>query len=394
MQFRNNTTSRTNGFIAGLFFVALIAVTISVVETAAVPTAVSAQGSCGKDVCQNESGSFTINTIDNSQVTLNFSAVDNEVFEDEQIELEWDSENADDLQSSGDWPNQPRAFSGSASLSRVASNSDYEFLLTASNSSGSNVTKTEMVTVNPRPTILKSFMYENIDGREDIHAGTPGDVDLYLSWNASNQAGRGYLKADGDTASGQWQGDYSLYENNYGLKLSPGDYKFCLYPYDSLDQQNQSISEDEACLGPDNTITVLPPPPRYDLAFQPDSNIEIDGEPDSTASVDIALTSENDFDGPVRLEINESSLPQELIDSEGQSKIEFTFGDNTLSGPSQTTALDLRVVTEPIYSNLENVPITVDVIRTSSVNPRAQGPEDITFYLNADGYNAREIEEI
>lgn len=111
---------------------------------------------------------------------------------------------------------------------------------------------------------------------------------------------------------------------------------------------------------------------------------ELDGQPGSTAETEVSITAEAGYDdGPVDVSIPTAKLPADLREG-GESLIEFTFDDSTLS-VGESTTLQMETIR----------PIRVDDSHTIVVDgvDQAGTEKEGSFQLITNEFISRTIEE-
>jgi len=196
------------------------------------------------------------------------------------------------------------------------------------------------------------------------------DQPFQLTWSTSN--------ADSVTASGDWNGskpDSATQGQNEG-SISGNSERFTYV----LTAENAGGSDSVT-----RNITIVDPP-TFSIAADP-GETEIDGQPGSTAKIDVIVNSRK-YSGNISLEVKDSDIPSSLKDDEGNSKIAFDFVPSQINN-NGTSQLNLEVL-QPMYQDLTE---TITITGTDLSGTAENRVRTTTFILNIKGFSPRTIEE-
>lgn len=158
---------------------------------------------------------------------------------------------------------------------------------------------------------------------------------------------------------------------------SPGTYEYGISATDGSDTVEAIATVD--------VILV----PNYNSGFNPSDTVDLDGEPGSTASVDLEISSEDGFSGEV--EIGLAGVSPSITTPDGDL-IDFEFSSATVDVPangSATASIDMETLL-PIRDD-QDYDVTVRMSDTSG-NATVADKTDV-FTINADAFAPRSIEE-
>jgi len=160
------------------------------------------------------------------------------------------------------------------------------------------------------------------------------------------------------------------------------------------------------------TVSVIAPP-RFNFDFEPITNVDIDGRPGATSSINLILESVNGYSGTIDVAItdvldeNDNSYGPNFEDENGDKLINIVLDESSVtlqgasnnqfaavqaslsSGDTATIPISLQTM-KPINEDAEfRVQIRMDDLS----NTADDDPQFGEFTINADGFAPRTIEE-
>jgi len=215
---------------------------------------------------------------------------------------------------------------------------------------------------------------------------------------------------DGEDTSDFWNGTDLDPDNNLnsgqvatisGSESDVGTYTYKIKGTGGVTQVNDEV-----------TVKVSAPP-RFNFDFEPITNVDIDGRPGATSSINLILESVNGYSGTIDVAItdvldeNDNSYGPNFEDENGDKLINIVLDESSVtlqgasnnqfaavqaslsSGDTATIPISLQTM-RPINEDAEfRVQIRMDDLS----NTADDDPQFGEFTINADGFAPRTIEE-